>query len=98
MNPYEQAARQAKVSVLVSELDRWSLSAKLDPFADAGAIAAMLRAWGHQPWAKLAVSIGKRPPGAETIALIVEIYESRARVNFAARHGLPARAANEVIR
>jgi hypothetical protein len=74
---FEAEARAAKVEALESEIERQCWRAKLDLMRNAQEILAMLHSWGPREWNALALSAGKNPPSATTVALVIAKFERR---------------------
>ena len=85
MNDFEQRGRAEKVAAIVEHVEllaagKWDL----DPLADAEEVARRLRALSEAQWHELQLAAGytrKKPPSAETQALVIEVFEKR--IDFA---------------
>lgn len=79
-NPWRELNRTRKVVAIVDYLDCLARDRRFDPHLDAVAIASMLRApqMTEETWRGVAVAAGQIPPGKETTAEIIAVYERRA--------------------
>lgn len=74
-------ARARKAARLVAWIDAFVPSLLgLDPKRDSERIAHALRAWDRDQWAKAAKHARCNAPGAESIALVIQTFETRNRV------------------
>lgn len=77
---FELSARYQKAWRLIDSIDHLvSNSAGWHPHADGFAIAHFLQTWTAEHWASCAVAAGCRPPSAETQAIVIDRYKSRAQ-------------------
>lgn len=77
-NPFELSARSTKARRIVTAIDRHLAERGINPHRDAAGIAAGLKGWSRNDWARLARAIEINPPSADTVVVVVGVYRNRA--------------------
>lgn len=81
-NSFEEIARLRKVLALVTHFDSYMSGCGLDPKADSPAMVDALRSMKPPIWAAHASACGlKSAPSERTTALVIDVYQERAKKN-----------------